>query len=380
VTYSGPVIDCDVHHDWATPEHLHQYLSTGWQEYVKGPGRLYGGGESIPLYPTQLISNPTGTNRPETFPENGDAAASDYDLMNEQLLDPFRIERAILQYGASGFVGALSNPYFATEIARAANDWSIDDWLSCGDSRLYGAVLVATQQPDEAAAEIRRVGGHPRMAEVLLASSGLGKPFGHPAYHPIYEAAVEMGLPVAIHTGGEAFANQGVSPMASGMPMFYYEVAMLTFMGAMTHITSLISHGVFEKYPDLKVLIVESGLGWVPGLLWRLDGGYRALRRELPWLKKHPSEYFAEHFRITTQPLDRPPDKEQLIQMLEMFDGANTLCFSSDYPHWDGDEISYISEWLPSEWHDRVFRENAIKLYGWSDLADASAPEPLSAS
>ena len=113
--------------------------------------------------------------------------------MNEQLLDPFRIERAVLQYGASGFIGALSNPYFATEIARAANDWSIDHWLSRDDSRLYGAVLVATQQPDEAAAEVRRVGAHPRMAEVLLASSGLGKPFGHPAYHAIYEAAVEMG-------------------------------------------------------------------------------------------------------------------------------------------------------------------------------------------
>ena len=61
MTYSGPIIDCDVHHDWATPEHLHPYLSTGWQEYVKGPGRLYGGGESIPLFPAQLIPNPTGT-------------------------------------------------------------------------------------------------------------------------------------------------------------------------------------------------------------------------------------------------------------------------------------------------------------------------------
>ena len=377
--YDGPVIDCDIHHDWATPEHLHAYLSSGWQEYVAGPGRLYGDNQSIPLHPLQLCPNPTGTNRPEAFPSNGHAAASDYDLMREQLLDPFRIERAVLQYGASGFIGGLPNPYFATEIARAANDWSIDAWLSREDHRLYGAVLVATQLPDLAAAEIRRVGGHPRMAEVLLASSGLGKPFGHPAYHAIYEAAVEMGLPVAIHTGGEAFPGQGMSPMASGMPNFYFEVAMLTFMSSMTHITSLISHGVFEKFPALKVLIVESGLGWVPALLWRLDAGYRALRRELPWLKRHPTEYFAEHIRMTTQPLDRPPDKEQLISVLEMFDGEHTLCFSSDYPHWDGDEISYISEWLPSSWHPRVFRENAIELYGWSELAQATEAEPLSA-
>jgi predicted TIM-barrel fold metal-dependent hydrolase len=369
--YDGKVIDCDVHHDWGRPSDLVGYMSKGWQEYVQGPGRLMNDDSMIPVHQTQLIPNPTGTNRPDSFPGDGRAAASDYELLRTQLLEPARIERAILQYGPAGFVGALPNPYYATEVARAANDWSIDNWLELDDERLYGAVLVASQLPNEAAKEIRRVGGHPRMAEVLLASSGMGKPFGHPTYYPIYEAAVEMNLPVAIHTGGEAFPGQGASPIGSGMPSFYYEVAMLTFQGSMTHMTSLISHGVFEKFPDLRVLIVECGLGWIPGFLWRLDGGYKALRRELPWLKKRPSEYFAEHIRVSTQPLDRPDDPEELVRVLELFDGENILCFASDYPHWDADEVEYVTKWLPERWQPKIFRENARRLYGWDDLPEA---------
>jgi predicted TIM-barrel fold metal-dependent hydrolase len=177
-----------------------------------------------------------------------------------------------------------------------------------------------------------------------------------------------MDIPVAIHTGGEAFPGQGASPIGSGMPSFYYEVAMLTFQGSMTHITSLISHGVFEKFPKLRVLIVECGVGWIPGLLWRLDAGYKALRRELPWLKKRPSEYFRDHIRVTTQPLDRPESPEDLIHVMELFDGENILCFSSDYPHWDGDEVDYVARWLPESWLPKIFRENARTWYGWDDL------------
>lgn len=373
--YAGGVIDCDVHHDWPTDEHLVPYLSAGWREYVEGPGRLMNDGSLIPLAPTQLIPNPTGTNRPEAFPGNGHKAGSNYELMKEQLLDPSNMERVILQFGPPEFLGAFPNPYFATEVARAANDWTIDNWLSHPDSRLYGAMLVASQNPEEAAKEIRRVGGHPRIAEVLLATSGLGKPFGHPAYAPIHEAAAEMGLPLAIHTGGEAFPGQGASPIGSGMPSFYFEVAMLTYQGSMTHLTSFITHGVFEKFPALKVLIVEAGVAWVPSLLWRLDTGYKALRREIPWVKRAPSEYFHDHVRMSTQPLDRSPDPEQLVETIRFFGGEDILCFSTDYPHWDTDEVNYVETKLPKEWHQKIFHDNAVDLYGWTDAKGSRPPE-----
>ena len=368
------IIDCDIHHDWPDQEALYPYLSEGWREYVLAPTRA--GLPAIPLIQTQVCPNPNGaTQRPDAFPAGGGAAASDPDLVREQLLDPFRIERGLLTYGQGFFTGATPNPYFASEIARAANDYTVDHWLSGEDDRLYGTIMLAPAQPDVAVDEIRRLADHPRMAAAMIMSSGLGKPFGHPVYHPIYAAASELDLPVAIHIGGEAAPQQGISPLAGGMPSFYSEIIAHTPQSMMTHLASLILHGVFEKYPNLRVLAVETRLAWVPWFLWSLDTGYKGLRRETPWLKRPPSEYFYEHIRLTTQPLDTSPEPEQLIEILKMFNAQEMVCFSSDYPHWDGDERDHVEKQLPASWHARVFRENAREFFGWTDLPDPE-PEP----
>jgi predicted TIM-barrel fold metal-dependent hydrolase len=83
------------------------------------------------------------------------------------------------------------------------NDWNIDRWLSIDDERLCSVVLAPTQDPVAAAKEIRRVGAHPRIKEVLLVVNGMGRPFGDAAYDPIYRAAADLDLPVAIHVGGD---------------------------------------------------------------------------------------------------------------------------------------------------------------------------------
>jgi uncharacterized protein len=376
--YAGGVVDCDIHHDWPSDEALIPYLSSGWREYVLGPTRV--GLPPLPVAPKQLCANPAGsTNRPDATPPGGGFAASDYDFLCAQLLDPFRIERGVLTYGQGNInVGAIPHPHFATDVARAANDWSIENWLSREDDRLYGGVLVATQIPEQAAAEIRRVGAHPRMCEVVLVVSGLGKPFGHPAYDPVFRAAAELDLPIAIHIGGAAEPLQGMSVMGSGLPSYYFEVHTQSAQAMMSNLMSLIVQGVFEKYPALRVLLVECGLAWVPWLLWSMDSSYKGIRRETPWLKKLPSEYFYERVRITTQPLDGGPDNE-LIDLLKMFHADEILCFSSDYPHWDGDELDHVARRLPEAWHPKIFRENARKLYGWTDMQPLASEAVIAA-
>jgi predicted TIM-barrel fold metal-dependent hydrolase len=378
--YSGGVIDCDVHHDWPNASHLVPYMSEGWQEYVRGPGRLRGDDSIVDIMPSVIYVNPTGLHRPEAYPDAQSAAASDYQLMREQLLDPMNIERALLGFGYGQFIGALPNPYLAAEVCRAANDWNIEHWLDGpGDDRLWGSVLIPTQLPDVAADEIRRVGGHPKMAQVIQCSAGLGKPFGYPAYHPIYEAASEMGLPIAIHIGGENFGGPNVSPTGGGMPVFYYESKLLSVHGLQTHLTSFVTHGVFEKYPDLKLLLIEpGGVAWLPWMFWGMDACYKSLRRELPWLKRFPSEYLREHVRFTTQPLDSSPRNEQLIDVLSTINAEDVLMFSSDYPHWDTDDAGHIAKRLPQSWHAKVFRENAVDFFGWTDLKRTS-PTPAGA-
>jgi uncharacterized protein len=95
------------------------------------------------------------------------------------------------------------------------------------------------------------------------------------------------------------------------------------------------------------------------------------LRREVPWLKKLPSEYFAEHVWVTTQPLEIAPKKENVVELLQSMNLQDRLVYSSDYPHWDADEIDYLSTRVPSSWHASIFFANACALYGWkaNDLA-----------
>ncbi len=360
------VVDCDVHHGRRDEAELLGYLPTAWREYVVGPAP----GPTVPLTLSDGYPNPHGFMRMETYPDGGGAAGSDLQLMDEQLLTPTGTARAVLTYGDDMHVAGLHNPYFATVLARALNDWTVDRWLDA-DERLVGSIIVACQLPDKAAEEIRRLGGNPRMVQVMLADNPSKHPLGHPVFHPIYEAAAEVGLPVAIHAGANDWANPPAT--GGGTVSTYIEAHTLWPQAVMTHFVSLIAHGVFEKYPSLRLLLIETGAAWIAPLLWRYDTEYRGLRREVPWCKRLPSEYFAQHVWMTTQPLDLSPRREQMIELLSWIGAEDKLVYSSDYPHWDADNVDYLRARLPREWHRKVLRDNALELFGWSS---ADLPEP----
>jgi predicted TIM-barrel fold metal-dependent hydrolase len=125
-----------------------------------------------------------------------------------------------------------------------------------------------------------------------------------------------------------------------------------------------VTHGAFERFPNLRVLLVEHGFSWLPSLLWKLDDRFDALRRESPWVRRPPSEYVAEHVRVTSQPFDLTRRREQLVALLEAHPAMrDMLCFASDYPHWDADEPSYVAGRLPDGWARQVFHDNAAALY-----------------
>lgn len=355
--YNGPVIDCDVHHGSRSQEDLLPYLPKGRQEIVIGRRPT-----PLSLFTVGVLQNPQGIMRHDAVPPNGGRPGSDYETTKAQLLDPYNIKRAILTYEDELFMTGWPNPYFAAEIVRAANDWTIDHWLS-KDDRLCGSILISNHLPELAAKEIRRLGSHPRMVQVLISTNVLGHPLGHPLFDPIYEAAVEVGLPVAIH-GASTLTGGIVSPIAHGYPNFYIEYHALTPQGGMTHLVSLIANGVFEKYPSLRIMMLEAGVAWVPAFLWRFDSEYKGLRRETPWVKRLPSEYFREHVRMTTQPFELSPKREQMIELLSFFDAQDILVFSSDYPHWDSDDVTHIMKRLPESWLPKILWQNAVEAYG----------------
>ncbi len=349
------MIDCDVHNDWENADVLIPYLDKTFREFMVR-GERVGGPQSFPHGHRPWL-HPEGYRRADLAPTEGQTAGSDYDMMKTELLDKFDLDYAILTGEEIIDISTLANPYYAAALARANNEYTIEHWLS-RDKRLKGSLAVAPQDPEGAAKEIRRRGHHPDIVQVML-SSACRRAYGDPFFDPMWEAAAEVGLPIGIHLGG----NGGINAEASFAipPTFYYEHHALLCQSMMSHVASLILHGTFEKFPTLKFVMIECGISWLPPVLWRLDSGYKALRKETPWLKKLPSEYAREHIRFTTQPLEQPPVKDHLIAMLEAMDGKNTLLFASDYPHWDFDHPEQVG--IPKEWRDNVFDKNIRAVY-----------------
>jgi uncharacterized protein len=354
VAYQGPIIDVDIHERWRSGAEIVDRLPARWREYVAaspdGPrGLLMPAGVSYPFQ--------RGVNRRlDTLPPDG--LGTSYELLRSQLLDPYDVEVANLRFDIGQEV-AQHNPYLAAAIARAMNDWVLETWLPL-DERLRTSIVVPTEFPEEAAAEIHRVGTHPGVTDVLFSWNGLGKPIGHPAYDPIYRAAEELGLPVAIHGAAGELEGGAAHTAAGGLPGSRLEWHTLLQQPSLTHFASWVVHGTFEKFPRLKIFLVETGIAWVPAFLWSLDAHYRALRAESDWVRKLPSEYFRAHCKLSTQPLELTPRKQQLIELLEAFGGMDELlCFSSDWPHWDADDPLYITTRLPKDWLPKVFYSNA---------------------
>ena len=129
-------------------------------------------------------------------------------------------------------------------------------------------------------------------------------------------------------------------------------------------VTSLILEGVFERFPDLKIIMIEAGFAWMPPLGWRLDKNWKRLKDEVPHLKKAPSEYLREHFWVSTQPMEESEEPEHLIDVMNWI-GWDKIMFATDYPHWDFDDpLQALPPTLDEAQRAKIFSGNAKALYG----------------
>ncbi len=360
--YTGPVVDVDVHNRPKSVWEIIDYLPSFARELVTADPH-----SSPVLDPPNVLASPVLNNaarRADTFGDDGYFPGSSYEMLRDKLLDPCNYFRAVLTHDI-GEYALLSNPELSAAVCTAANNWTIDYWLA-RDERLRGLIVSPMATPDEAAAEIRRVGGHPQMDGVLLVGSPLGKPFGHPVYHKIYEAAVEMGLVLSIHQA--AAERPKVTARTTPSPMMTTsETISLQTQQAQHFVSSFIVNGVFEKYPDLRIIIKEYGVAWIPSMLWRMDQYYDSFRLESTWVKKWPSEYVRDHIKFSTQPIEVGRTPREVPDFFAAVDGMeDLLCYSSDYPHISFDDPSYVARMLPKSWTSKVLCDNACEWYGWT--------------
>lgn len=263
-------------------------------------------------------------------------------------------------------VQALHNADWSTALAGALNDWQAACWLAA-DRRFRASVVVSPHDPHAAADEVERCAATSGFVQVLLLGSSQA-PLGQRLHWPIYAAAEAAGLPVAIHPG-VAGANP-LSPV--GWSSHYVEDYAGAALTLQSQLTSLVCEGVLAAHPGLRVVLLESGVTWLPSLIWRLDKNWKALRREVPWVDRAPSRIIREHVLLTVAPFDAPPEAtlEWTERFLAQMGGAGMLLHASDYPHWhhgDG-PVALLGQLSPAE-RTQVLSGNATDLYGLDEEA-----------
>lgn len=351
-------VDVDLHPYLQHGLELADYLPEPWRS-TEFPPHQRARGYPLGQEPdVGVLAPPLAGMRVDALPPSGMPCGADPDFVARDL-DAMGIDHTIL---IPLFGRPKASPEHEAAICAAINDWLADTWLSrYNDADRYrGVIRISFDDVPSAVAEIERWGGHPQMVEVLM-HTGSFVPLGQPRYWPIYEAAAKHGLPIAIH-GSRSAGSRLMTPV--GFPSYHSQFLGQVPMMFMAHLTSFVFEGVFERFPALRLVLVEGGITWVAPFLWRLDHHWRRLGREVPAVKRAPSEYVAEHVRLSTQPFDEPRKLKDFIRLLDWIDAGRLLMFASDYPHHDADDPRWIAPRLPDHMRARIMRENAIELYG----------------
>ena len=340
-------IDCDIHPAVPNLKALLPYLEDHWRDMTLQRGMHELDSIAYPL-------NAPLTSRPDWRPASG-KAASDLDALRAQALAPFGTSLAICNclYG----VQLLFSEDMAAGFARAVNDWIKHEWLD-REPRLRASIVVPVQNPEMAVEEIERCAGDRRFVQVLMLVAG-EKPLGRRHFWPIYAAAERHGLPIGIHASSGY--RYPVTPV--GWSSYHLEDYANQATAFQSQLTSLICEGVFTKFPELRVVLLESGFTWLPAYLWRLTKYWRGLRMEIPWVDRSPTEIVRDRVRLTIQPVDAPPQPDQFMRLLDHMGSDELLLFSTDYPHWQFDGDAVLPEGLSPELTHKILIDNPLKTY-----------------
>ncbi|HUC19011.1 MAG TPA: amidohydrolase family protein [Acetobacteraceae bacterium] len=340
-------IDCDIHPPTPVMAELLPYLDDHWHEVMVSRGI---DGLGLASYPPGAALSA----RPEWRGADG-RPGGDLDLLRREALAPWNTRLAICHclHGAA----AMFSEDMGAALARAVNDWVAAEWLD-REPLLRASILVSPRSAELAVAEIERCAADPRFVAVLLLAGG-EMPLGRRAHWPIYAAAARLRLPIGIHAGSD-FHN----PITNvGWPSYLVEDYVDQAVIFQHQLLSLIGEGVFTKFPDLRVVLIESGFTWLPAFLWRATKEWRALRSEVPWVDRSPAEIVREHVRVTLQPTDAPPAPEDLARVMEQIGAERLLLFSTDFPHWQWDGGAVLPAGLPARLLPRIAVETPLETF-----------------
>ncbi|OLC17051.1 MAG: hypothetical protein AUH29_03430 [Candidatus Rokubacteria bacterium 13_1_40CM_69_27] len=269
--------------------------------------------------------------------------------------------QAEVLYGILGTTRRLGDAEAAVAVMRIYNEW-LADFCETHPDRYAGLACIPNHPVEAAVEEVTRVVKRGGVRGLEVANQHDIVPLWDPQWAPLWDVAHEARLPLHFHTvGGQRPDFEKLPPrlglVARAVHITGFQMHMATIL------TSLIFGGVLERYPNIKVVIGESGIGWIPYVLERMDAEWEDQFKDLT-LTMRPSEYWRRQCKATYQ-TDRIG-----IKLLDDL-GHDTIMWGSDFPHPDGvwpDSGEFIQRelgHLPAEVRQKIVCDNAGKLYGF---------------
>jgi uncharacterized protein len=276
-------------------------------------------------------------------------------------MDSEGIDIAVLFPSIGFYLAELTDATLMAVLCRAYNNW-LADYCRAAPERLVGVALLPLIDVGESIRELTRAVEHLGFRGAFFRPNPYaGRPIHDAAYEPFWRCAAALGVPVTVHEG-----------LSDSLPTLgrdrFDNAAMLHVLShpfeQMSACAGLILTGVLDRHPHLKVAFLESGAGWLPYWLQRLDSHWETWRRLLPAVRIRPSEYFKRQCVISTDP------EEETIDSVARHVGDEYVVWASDYPHPDAHFPGAVTKTLesmrdmPVPSRDKILATNAARFYG----------------
>lgn len=274
----------------------------------------------------------------------------------QAFLDAAGLSGTVLYPTAALGFARVKEVEWGVALAQAYNDWLSEHFMK-QDPRIRAIALLPVQDPQEAADELRRAVTKLNMVGGLIIAGHRRKALGDSYYDPIYKAAEELDTVISIHAGGpgdrfEMF-DRAIEARCLGHPT-----------SLMTEMTSMMFHGVFDRFPRVRFAFMEGGVAWALFLRERMQEAYEQWAVQAPELKKSPDEHLTSGRIYFHAELD-----ERIIPYAASVFGPDTLLYASDFPHVSPEKsLREKNEFMeredvPDQTKVKIMRENALRLY-----------------
>jgi predicted TIM-barrel fold metal-dependent hydrolase len=281
-------------------------------------------------------------------------------------MDTDHIDADVMYPGIMRYTERIANAEVRLASCQVYNEW-IADFCKFDPKRLaaVGVVPLLDDNNGENALACLKQARKLGLPSVSLSQKEPGMPLHHPAADKFWAAAAEMGMPISIHIYTNPF-TRGMSPEVAALPGSQELGTSTITLSMAEHLVLLIFGGVFQRHPNLKIVLAEGGIGWIPALLERLDHVFHVHRPYMGSpITELPSVTFKKNCYATFQFDNAGVRLRDLV-------GVDNIMWASDYPHTDTtwpeskQTIDRIFAGVPAAEKHKMVAGNAARLYGFT--------------